>query len=88
MPYIAPDDRAVIDNSIDDLLGYIDTPGKLNYAVTKLASQYIITQGMGYSTLNEIIGVLECAKQELYRRVAVPYEDKKCEENGDVFDVE
>jgi len=31
------------------------------------------------------VGVLECAKMELYRRVAAPYEDKKKEENGDVY---
>jgi hypothetical protein len=33
-----------------------------------------------------MIGVLECAKLELYRRVAAPYEDAKCEDNGDVYD--
>lgn len=32
-----------------------------------------------------ILGVLECVKLELYRRVAAPYEDRKIEENGDVF---
>jgi hypothetical protein len=24
---------------------------------------------------------------ELYRRIAAPYEDKKCEENGDVYSI-
>jgi len=38
-----------------------------------------------YSNLNELIGVLECAKLELYRRVAAPYEDEKALINGDVF---
>ena len=38
-----------------------------------------------YHAYNEIIGVLECVKQEFYRRMVAPYEDKKCEENGDVF---
>ena len=32
-----------------------------------------------------LIGVLECAKLELYRRVAAPYEDDKIDENGDVY---
>jgi hypothetical protein len=40
---------------------------------------------LSYSKINEVIGVLECAKQELYRRVASPYEDSKKEANGDVF---
>ena len=35
--------------------------------------------------LNAIIGALECAKLELYRRVAAPYEDDKIIENGDVY---
>jgi len=30
-------------------------------------------------------GVLENVKQEMYRRLAAPYEDKKAEENGDVY---
>jgi len=35
--------------------------------------------------INAIIGALECAKLELYRRVAAPYEDDKIAENGDVY---
>ena len=38
-----------------------------------------------YARINELIGVLECAKLELYRRIAVPYEDTKIAENGDVY---
>lgn len=30
---------------------------------------------------------LELAKTEFYRRVVVPYEDKKKDENGDVFNI-
>jgi hypothetical protein len=30
-------------------------------------------------------GVIENVKTEFYRRVAVPYEDKKIADNGDVF---
>ena len=41
--------------------------------------------GTNYVKLNELIGVLECAKLELYRRVASPYEDEKVESNGDVY---
>ncbi len=38
-----------------------------------------------YSKINSLIGVLECAKLELYRRVAAPYENDKIDENGDVY---
>ena len=40
---------------------------------------------ISYRNINELIGVLECAKLELYRRVASPYEDEKIQSNGDVF---
>ena len=60
-------------------------PGELNYIITSVLDQYIQVTGLSYATLNEIIGVLECAKMELYRRIAAPYEDKKLSENGEVY---
>lgn len=59
--------------------------GELNYQITRLCWRYITNNGVSYTTLNEVIGVLECAKLELYRRQLAPYEDRKCEENGDVY---
>jgi hypothetical protein len=46
------------------------TPGELNYNITMLLKNYLALEG---------------AKAEFYRRVAVPYEIKKCEENEDVY---
>jgi hypothetical protein len=40
---------------------------------------------VGYAEINEVVGVLECCKLELYRRLAAPYEDTKIKENGDVY---
>ncbi|MBI9085369.1 MAG: hypothetical protein JEZ11_17370 [Desulfobacterales bacterium] len=40
-----------------------------------------------YAHLNEIVGVFECAKLELYRQLSAPYEDRKIDENGDVYQV-
>lgn len=40
---------------------------------------------LSYADINEAIGALECAKLELYRRIAVPYENRKLAENGDVY---
>lgn len=81
MPYIKPEDRLHI--LADEK--QIDTPGELNYFISTLINSYINQKGKNYSTLNEVVGVLECAKLELYRRVAAPYEDIKIEENGDVY---
>jgi len=60
--------------------------GELNFAITVLVDNYLADKGeIRYAHINEVIGALECAKLELYRRVAVPYEDKKIAESGDVY---
>ena len=59
--------------------------GTLNYLITNICKEYIKENGEKYSHYNDIIGVLECVKQELYRRKISKYEDKKIEENGDVY---
>jgi hypothetical protein len=81
MPYIKQYERDVLS------LGTRrpKTAGELNFKITKLAIEYLGFKGESYQTLNEIIGVLECAKQEFYRRVISGYEDKKITENGDVY---
>jgi hypothetical protein len=81
MPYIEKWKRT----ECDDL--YITDPGMLNYVISLLVNNYFKESGVSYSNINEVVGVLECAKLELYRRVAAPYEDKKKEENGEVYTV-
>lgn len=87
MPYIRPEDRSRLD------AGEAPTSaGELNYVVTRAVDAYLSRSATldgrtRYAHLNEAIGVLECAKLELYRRVAAPYEDQKCHEAGDVYTV-
>ena len=45
----------------------------------------MVDNAQGESRINELVGVLECAKIELYRRIAAPYEDDKSRINGDVY---
>jgi hypothetical protein len=59
--------------------------GELNYVISSAINRYLTAYGLSYSNVNEMIGALECCKLELYRRVAAPYEDTKCKENGDVY---
>jgi hypothetical protein len=59
--------------------------GELNYAITRLCNEYLIKNGKSYGNFNAVVGVLECAKLELYRRMVAPYEDQKKELNGDVY---
>jgi hypothetical protein len=82
MPYIEADARP----SLDDHSRTPGTPGELNYAITRLVLEFIHNQGgMSYTTANAAIGVLECTKLELYRRMISPYEDRKIADNGDVY---
>ena len=39
-----------------------------------------------YSTFNDILGALDGAKLEFYRRIIGPYEDRAILKNGDIFD--
>ncbi len=95
MPYIKQEDREDIfflDNSLDTYQISVDditSAGELNFAITSIVDHYIRNseRGLCYAMLNEAIGVLECAKLELYRRIAAPYEDTKIEENGDVYTI-
>lgn len=81
MPYISKEARSEIRLDIRDP----ETPGELNYAITYIIDYYLKQKGISYTNINEVIGVLECAKLELYRRIAAPYEENKILENGDVY---
>jgi hypothetical protein len=81
MPYIDAAARARLEEG-----GRPETAGELNYAVSRLVDRYLAERGgIRYAHLNEVIGVLECAKLELYRRLAAPYEDEKMRVEGDVY---
>jgi hypothetical protein len=80
MPYITQDKRAEL-----EITNRPETAGELNYCITMLLIDYLDRQGASYSTINDILGAVEGAKLEFYRRFASPYEDKKIIENGDVY---
>lgn len=95
MPYIVQRERKELDHSIDILIdaacGADRTsfhPGKLNYTITRIIHEYIERHGLCYKVINEAIGVLECAKLELYRMIAAPYEDIKHKENGHISELD
>jgi len=94
MPYITNTARKNLANLCINSEGelQIETEGELNYLITKICVKYLYKNNMimnkiNYKRLNDIIGVLECAKLEFYRRMVSPYEDTKCKENGDVFSI-
>ena len=80
MPYITRAQRDLLATGIPP-----SHPGELNYAITKMLVQYIDNHGLSYHVINDILGALEGAKLEFYRRVVVPYENTKLALNGDVY---
>lgn len=66
--------------------------GHLNYIFTKILKEFytqlslklLSKAELPYADHNEIVGMLECCKQEWYRRMTGPYEDIKIKSNGDV----
>ena len=92
MPYIRTERRAAIDEIVeraDDLFDIgrcLESPGDLNYALTTIIKGYLYVRGpISYQLLNDIMGAIESAKAEFYRRKVVPYEISKEQENGDVY---
>jgi len=63
--------------------------GELNFKITFCILEYLYninpSEPSHYSDYNEVIGVLECCKLELYARQIRPYEDMKMKSEGDVF---
>lgn len=92
MPYVDKNTRDRLDasdSSLIDSLGQQITKeipkraGEMNFVISTLIDR--VYYPMRYNDINEAIGVLECAKQELYRRIAGPYEDTKIDAHGDVY---
>lgn len=84
MPYIDPEKRSYLECMMIDILADSLEVGELNFVITKLCHQYIDRKVERYDVYNDVIGVLECAKLELFARLVRPYEDKKILQNGDL----
>ena len=82
MPYIKQDRRSDFRRAVGLP---IKTSGELNYQFTAQILNYLEGRELSYQLINDIVGALEGAKLEFYRRVVAPYEDKKIQENGDVY---
>lgn len=94
MPYIKPEDRQqfewVIQRAVNKLLKTKKksnelklSVGELNYLISSIVWR-VFDANPSYTIGNNLIGVLECVKQEFYRRKLAPYEDLKIRENGDI----
>lgn len=61
---------------------FLSIVGDINYTFSRIVSSLMCD--VSYSKIAMITGVLENIKQEYYRRIGCPYEDKKIVENGDI----
>lgn len=79
MPYVDKEAR-------ERLLGGTrpQSVGELNYIITETILDYLPAKP-SYADYNGVVGVLESAKLEFYRRAVAPYENQKAFDNGDVY---
>ena len=84
MPYINQKIRGELDVLIKPLVDICRHLmwGELNYVLTKIL---LGCRPETYADYNGLVGVLECVKLELYRRMVAPFEDSKKKENGEVY---
>lgn len=84
MPYIKKNDRDVIykQGLLDPEM--ITSAGELNYVFSIIMQKYIESKGERYQNYNDIMGAIEGAKLELYRRHIGPYENNAINKNGDI----
>lgn len=81
MPYIEPHRRVILNNHDDNP----QTIGEMNYLITRQIQFWLKGRKESYTNYNEVMGMLECIKQEFWSRAVRPYEEKKKKENGDVY---
>jgi len=86
MPYIAEAGRSKLTYSPSPI-----NAGEMQYVIAKMIQKYLERKAeengeVRYQDMNDIMGALAGAQMEFYREVVVPYEDKKIEENGFVYD--
>lgn len=92
MPYIKDDDKVKWKRVIAELQHAFEVfapdevhAGDLNYLFSMVAKQYLVSKGLQYAHINDVLGALDGASKEFYRRLVAPYEDKKIKNNGDIY---
>jgi len=86
MPYISQDDR----DGFEEFRGVIadvnpTTAGELQYMIAIMIKEFMKNSDYRYQDMNNVMGALNGANLEFYRRYVGPYEDECITKNGDVF---
>jgi len=86
MPYIDNGKRWKFFERLNLIGDDIESAGDLDYCITALCNSYLKKcGGLKFENLAKIAGTILFVLLENYRRIAAPYEDKKKNENGDVY---
>ena len=90
MPYIKPRLRRCLANIVDAMDKHVEglSAGELNYLITTMLHKWLAVVNLDYGDVNEVIGVLECAKASLIETVLIPYEKDKMKQNGNVSELD
>lgn len=89
MPYILNKHRCSFDDDIKSIANNVRDisnelrPGVINYIFSKMLKE-IYGECESYRFHNEVIGILESAKMEWYRRYTSKYEELCIDRNGDI----
>ena len=93
MPYVNDMIREALELDLQELLAsardFTDDrdamKGIVNYLTTLVTTILLKPDaGWNYASMSDVIGALECAKLEVYRRLLAPYEDMAVDKNGDL----
>lgn len=96
MPYINEEERLELDENIEKMIKcisetkvHLNNPqdfsnflGRINYCFSRIIMG--VMKNVSYKNIAMATGVLENIKQEFYGRIAVPYENQKIKQNGDI----
>lgn len=86
MPYVKTRERDRLQPLADLILNtQINTAGNLQYLIAILTKSFMIGKEKKYQDHNDIMGALDGAAREYYRRKVAPYEQEKIKDNGDVY---
>jgi hypothetical protein len=80
VPYIKTEDRLNV--AFDGAENVAD----LTFVLYQTVTDYVRRRNtsLRFQSIADVLGALEATKLEFYRRTAVPYEDMKLSQNGDV----
>ena len=85
MPYISQGNRRDFEHFRDGVeLAPPTTAGEMQYMIAIITAEFMKNSGYRYQDMNDVMGALNGANLEFYRRYVAPYEDECIAKNGDV----